>query len=239
MTPLFAKGGKPKPEPGGGTGGPTSVLLDETHTFEVGEPSHVSVFTTDLQAGAVGTASNADVVTAPSGERFLGRFVETRTDAVLTAPVGYSKYALSFTLYIIGSWDGKGKQAQSGTFDANVMEIGYRCGDNPTLTPIFATTFSNQLTVQQDYPLGFGLGGNKAATGSVAKEELNYRSQPDSSYTVPFRSFSDVTYRMTFSGAHSCGSSPISFVWGTSAPLQQSMFDESWGVDEVNIKLGN
>lgn len=238
ISPSYAKGGKPQPG-GGGPAGPTTIAVNDSFSFETGAASTVSSFSTELQPGAVGIASNPDIETAPAGQKFLGRFLQTSTDVVLSAPAGHSRYSLSFDLYIIGSWDGKGKQAQSGAFEANVVQIGYRCGSDPAITDLFLTTFSNQLTVQQDFPLTLGLGGNKAGTGSFTKDALNYRSRPDLSNTPPFRSFGDISYRLSFAGANPCGTAAIAFVWGTSNPKQQSLHDESWGIDNVSIKLGS
>jgi hypothetical protein len=236
--PVFARGGKPAPG-GGASGGPTTVALDDTHTFELNAPSTSSTFGTEIQPGVTAIASDPVITEAPSGERFLGRFEETRTLLVLTTPTAHPKYALDLDLYIIGSWDGKGKQAQQGAFLANIVEIGYRCGGSSTINPLYSTTFSNQLTVQQDYPQAFGLGGNKAGTSSIAKDALEYITRPDLSNTPLFRSFGDVSYRLSFAGANPCGAAAVSFVWGTSNPTQQSMHDESWGLDNVRIRLGS
>lgn len=238
ITPVFAKGGKPNPGTGG-SGGPTTVVIDDTHTFELNAPSTASSFGTDIQPGVTAVASDPVIAEAPSGERFLGRFEETRTLLVLTTPAAHPKYALDFDLYIIGSWDGKGKQAQQGAFLANIVEIGYRCSGSPTIHPLYSTTFSNQLTVQQDYPQAFGLGGNKAGTNSIAKDALEYVTRPDLSSTPLFRSFGDVSYRLSFAGDNPCVNAAVSFVWGTSNPTQQSMHDESWGLDNVRIQLGS
>ncbi|MEO8192504.1 MAG: hypothetical protein ABI681_01555 [Gemmatimonadales bacterium] len=234
-SPVYAR----KTGGGGAGGGPTTVVIDDNFSFEPGAAATASSFGTELQAGAVGEASDPAVATSPSGQRFLGRFQETRTQLVLTTPAGHSKYSLAFDLYTIGSWDGKGKQAQNGVFEANVVQIGYRCGTSATITPLFSTTFSNQLTVQQDYPRALGLGGNKAGTGSFAQDALGYRGHPELSNTPPFRSFADVSYRLTFAGANPCGTNAMSFVWDTSNPTQQNLNDESWGIDNVNLKMGS
>jgi hypothetical protein len=239
LSPSYAK---PTPPPGGG-GGPTNVLINDTFDFQSGigvSGAGGSTMATQLQPGISGTSADpAGVSTSPSGAKFLGRFTETRTDAVLNVVNGYAKYTLTFDLYIIGSWDGIGKQAQHGAFDANVVSISANCGGGVNV-PIFATTFSNQLTVQQDFPQPFGSGGGaKAASGSVSQETLGYRGHPELSNTPPFRSFSDAIYHLTYSGNNPCGSgNPIQFVWSTTNPRQQSMIDESWGVDNVNIKTG-
>ena len=210
--------------------------LIATYDFQggvVGASGGTSVVT-ELQPGAAGTASDPNVVTAPAGQMFLGRFANTQTTVVINVPAGYANYRVDYDLYIIGSWDGRGKQAQNGVFQANVYEVDSRCGT--TVSPLFKTTFSNQLTVQQDYPLAYLTGGNKAATGSYDQDLLNYRSAPTLSNTPVFRSFGDVEYHMTSGGANPCGGTgAFSLIISTSNPLQQSNYDESWGVDNIKI----
>jgi hypothetical protein len=197
-----------------------------------------STIGTELQPGISGTADDPNVVTAPAGdEQFLGRFPNTRTQIVITTP-GSTNYYLNFDLYVIGSWDGRGKQAQQGSFLANVVEVGYRCSATGAVTTLLKTTFSNQYTVQQDYPNAYLSGGYKAGTGSVAIDALGYATRPDLSNTPVFRSFGDATYDLTFSGSNPCGGGPITFLIGTSNPTQQSVYDESWGIDNVIARAG-
>jgi hypothetical protein len=191
---------------------------------------------TELQPGNLGSASDADVVEAPLGQSFLGRFANTRTMVVINSVSG-ANYNLTFDLYIIGSWDGRGKQAQQGVFKANVVEVGYRCTASGAITPLFKTTFSNQYTVQQDYPNAYLTGGFKAGTESEAIDALGYADRPDLSNTPQFRSFGDAIYNMTFSGSNPCSGAPT-FVISTSNPDQQSVYDESWGVDNIVVRAG-
>ena len=198
-----------------------------------------STIGTELQPGISGSADAADVVTAPAGdEQFLGRFPNTRTMVVISSAAGGANYNLSLDLYIIGSWDGRGKQAQQGIFQANVVEIGYRCSAGGAITNLFKSTFSNQYTVQQDYPNAYLSGGYKAGTGSVAIDALGYVDEPGLSHTPQFRSFGDATYNLTLSGSNPCGGSPMIFTISTSNPTQQSVYDESWGVDNIIVRAG-
>jgi len=193
---------------------------------------------TEIQPGAAGVADAPTIQTAPSGEHFVGRFPNTRTDLVVNVASGYNNYSLKFDFYTIGSWDGRGKQAQHGIFDANVFDISYQCGSAAPVS-MFKTSFSNQLTVQQDYPQAYLTGGNKAATGAFATDALNYKSDPIGSNTPTFRSFGDVSYHMSFAGANPCGpGAAIQFEISTSNPTQQSVRDESWGVDNILVKAG-
>jgi hypothetical protein len=167
---------------------------------------------------------------------FVGRFSNTQTVVQLGVPAGGAKYALAFDVYAIGSWDGIGKQAQNGAFLANVFQVGAVCASAPgTIIDIFTTTFSNQMTVQQNYPLSYASGGGaKALTGSVASDSL-FKGDPTVNVPV-FRSVSDAIYHMSFAGTNPCGSGAVTFVFRTYAPGQQSAPDETWGVDNISIK---
>jgi hypothetical protein len=243
LTPSYAKPGS-----GGGTVTPAQTVVGN-YKFDVG--------TVDISSGTgIGAdtddqtqASNAaDLQFAPADpdNGFVGRFNNTHTRALAVFNTAGSKYTIDFDLYVIGSWDGKGKQAQNGAFLANVFQVGVRCGSNPTVTPLFTTTFSNQKTVQQDFPAAFGLGGNKYLTGSVAgsADALGYRGAKDAngnllSNTPTFQSVGDVTYHMTYTitSAQYCGSDAPTFVFSSTAPGQQSNYDESWGLDNIVMKM--
>ena len=246
LSPSYAKGGNPgKPGGGGGGGGGTPITVftaNDSYNFD-GEiiASAGSAWGTQLDPSAQGAASSPTIATVPgTSNKFLGRFEETHTQALLTVANGGEKYELEFDLYIIGSWDGKGKQAQHGVFEANIVQIGYQCTPFD-IQNIFSTTFSNQLTVQQDYPApAFSGGGSKAGTGAVSTDALGYKNYPLLSNTPLFRSFGDAIYRMKFAGANPCGSgNTVTFVIGTSNPTQQNMWDESWGIDNLMIKAGS
>lgn len=239
LTPSYAK---PAPPP---TTEASGGLISASYTFDVG--------VVDISAGTgIGTdtddsslqsaAGTVEYAPADANNGFIGRYDNTHTRTLLVFNDAGSKYTVNFDLYIIGSWDGKGKQAQQGTFLANVFQVGYRCGTSSTVTPIFSTTFSNQLTVQQDYPNALGLGGFKAGSGSIAIDALGYKDRPDLSNTPTFRSFGDATYRFSYTLAGICGGTTgtaPTFVFSSTAPGQQSNFDESWGLDNIVLKADN
>ena len=233
LSPVYAKGGKP-----GGGGGPTPATTQVAYfqfngAIEAQAGAGIGTDTDD--ASQAGSASDLHYVPAAPANGFVGRFNNTNTRLILTPANAATKYTVDFDLYVIGSWDGRGKQAQSGTFQANVFQVGYRCNPAGVVTPIFTTTFSNQLTVQQDYPLSYLTGGNKAGTGATAIDALGYASRPDLSNTPVFRSFGDATYHLTYTIESVCGGAAPQFVFSSTAPGQQSNYDESWGID--NLKL--
>lgn len=194
----------------------------------------------DTPDGIGASANTVNFVPADGSNGFIGRYNNTATRSLVSLTQVAAKYTIDFDLYIIGSWDGKGKQAQNGNFLANVFQAAYRCSPTGAVVPMFTTTFSNQLTVQQDYPLAYPLGGNKAGTGATAIDALGYRNRPDLSNTPTFRSFGDATYHFSFTIDNTaCGTAAPTFVFSSTAPGQQSNYDESWGIDNVVIKADN
>lgn len=236
---LSARYAKPVPPPS--VTPAVGNVVDALYSFDVG--------TVDATAGT-GIGSDTDNLTQASDagvlqyvpnsngtDGFIGRFDNTHTRALAVFNTVGTKYTVEFDLYVIGSWDGKGKQAQNGNFQANVFQVAYRCGSgNAAVVPLFTTTFSNQLTVQQDFPLAYGLGGNKATTGSVAVDALGYRDHPELSSTPVFRSFGDATYHLSYTITNECGNVAPTFVFSSTAPGQQSNYDESWGLDNISMR---
>ncbi len=236
-------GKKTPPQPTGVTGSLTSAMF--TFDQQSVSASSGSIGGVTVSTNVIGGASTASSITpvpiynSPSNY-FVGRFANTETSVQLDVPSGGTKYLLDFDVYAIGSWDGIGKQAQSGAFLANVFQVGAMCAsDAPgTVRDIFTTTFSNQMTVQQNYPLAYGTGGGAKALTGAKNSDVNFKGDP--TVIVPlFRSVSDATYHLTFTGANPCGSGAVKFVFRTYAPGQQSASDETWGVDNITIKTDN
>jgi hypothetical protein len=237
LSPSYAKPVKP-PTVTEATGN----LASGSFNFDVGGvtiSSGVGIGSDTDNATVAATADEVSYAPSNSNNGFIGRYNNTHTRTLLVFQQAGSKYTVKFDLYIIGSWDGKGKQAQNGAFQANVFQIGYRCGVDPTVTPVFTTTFSNQLTVQQDYPAALGLGGNKATTGAKATDALGFKDRPDLSNTPPFRSFGDATYPMSYTLSGICPGTAPTFVISSTAPGQQSNYDESWALDNIVLKSDN
>ena len=234
---LTVREGKPTSEPGITV---TGNLTNDSYTFEdfgISGASGTSWAADNLGDGVV-TASAPPLSEAyNSSTHFMGR--ADNSSLFLIVPNPGSTYSLTFDLYIIGSWDGQGQQAQSGTFGHDIWRASIRCGSASAApsTILLETDFSNQLTVQQSYPKSSTQkGGAKAATGSYAQDLLGYRNDP-SVNTPTFRSFGDVEYHMSFSGTNPCAAGQTAFFTFTvpNANLQ-SNYDESWGLDNVVIK---
>jgi hypothetical protein len=241
LAPQYGKGAPP---PAGVLGNLTAASFDFSGaSLAATALSGLSVggasITTGVLSSAAGIASSA--VPVPTFNHpdnyFLGRFDNTQTVALLNVPLGGSKYDLAFDVYAIGSWDGLGKQAQGGAFGSNLFQVGVLCSSAPgTIKDIFTTTFSNQMTVQQNYPNTYGSGGGaKALTNSTASNTLFVG---DPTVSVPlFRSVSDATYHMSFTGTNPCGSGAFTVLFRSySSSTSQTAFDETWGVDNIIIK---
>lgn len=193
----------------------------------------------DLESGGF-SASAPNIVSAWNETTdFVGRVDNHAIFLVVPAENAGSVYSLAFDLYIIGSWDGQGKQAQQGAFGQDLWRLSIRCGtlNSAPEQILLETDFSNQLTVQQSYPLSASKkAGKKAASGSFAIDALGFVNDP-SVHTPQFRSFGDVSYHMEFSGSNPCNvGENLIFAYVVPDAGLQSNRDESWGLDNVMIK---
>ena len=228
---------KPVTDPGISVAG---NLTNATYTFEdlsISGAAGTSWAADELTDGSFGISSPPITEAWNHTTHFLGR--ADNTSLFLIVPNPGSTYSLTFDLYIIGSWDGQGQQAQHGVFGQDIWRLAIRCG-SPNAAPsriLLETDFSNQLTVQQSYPdAATQKGGHKAASGAYATDLLGFRFDPNVN-TPTFRSFGDTEYRMSFSGTNPCAAGQTAFFTFTvpDAGLQ-SNYDESWGLDNVVIK---
>jgi hypothetical protein len=242
LTPSYAKPG-PGPGPTPVVGTTTDLTFDFNGSVIAAGTLGVAAFVTEDQTNAAGTSAASSIGSADylpgTTNGFLGRFANISDQAVLNVGNGGSRYSISFDLYIIGTWDGKGKQAQHGAFQANVWSIGTRCGaPSQAFDNLFSTTFSNQVTVQQDFPAPAGSGGGaKATTGAYKVNELGYSGRLDLTNIAPFKPIADSWYKLSYTGDNPCGvGQPMSFVFRASNPLAQPTWDESWAIDNVVIK---
>jgi hypothetical protein len=233
---LDARFDKPGPPPG-----PTVVgsLTSDAFNFEDGSISGAagtSWAVDDLAAGGFSAAAPGIVTAYNNSTMFMGR-VDNHA-LFLVVPNGGSKWSLAFDLYIIGSWDGQGQQAQHGAFGQDIWSLEVRCSVNSApVQVLLETDFSNQETVQQSFPRSTSQnGGSKAGTGGYGKDLLGFRNDP-AVHTPSFRSYGDTEYALSFSGFNPCGAgNPLVFAFEVPNAGLQSNYDESWGVDNVIVK---
>ncbi|MGK2962931.1 MAG: hypothetical protein ACSLFK_12390 [Gemmatimonadaceae bacterium] len=236
---LSARSAKPVADPGISVSG---NLTNQTFDFEDGgfEIAGGPFFAlNDLESGGFSTSA-PNISSAYNGSTdFIGRVNNHEIFLVIPSVVAGDVYSLEFHLYIIGSWDGQGKQAQQGRFGQDLWRLSIRCGSLNTGPEqiLLETDFSNQYTVQQSYPQKASKqGGNKAGSGSYEIGGLGFINDP-SVHTPQFRSFADASYHMEFSGSNPCGADQnLIFAFVVPDGGLQSNYDESWGLDNVVIK---
>jgi len=220
------------------SGNLTSQMFDfEDGGFEVAGGPFFAV--DDLTSGGF-SASAPNVVAAwNNSTRFIGRVDNHAIFLVVPAETAGTVYSLDFDLYIIGSWDGQGKQAQQGRFGQDLWRLSIRCGslNSAPAQVLLETDFSNQMTVQQSYPLKASQqAGNKAGQGAFNIGGLGFINDP-SVHTPQFRSFADASYNMNFKGSNPCAAGQnLIFAFVVPHAGLQSNYDESWGLDNVMIK---
>ncbi|NCS28733.1 MAG: PEP-CTERM sorting domain-containing protein [Microcystis aeruginosa F13-15] len=194
------------------------------------------VYSNDFTTGSgYSEWSNNITTTAPSGERFLGRFSSSNKSATtpsgtttltLPIPTRTTNISLAFDLYIIHSWDGNGNPADPivGPDNWRVQIIG-----NPN--PLLQATFNNVsgLAPISSRTQSFGgqnqpLGDYPARTGAFAIDTLGI----ESGFVWGSR---DSTYRFFFTFPYTQSSLSINF----SDLGLQGLIDESWGLDNIVI----
>lgn len=215
-------------------------LTNNTFEFDDGtiDASDGATFTVDdLNPGGISAAApNIASVFNATANRFLGRLDNHK--ARLIVPNGGSTYSVSYDLYIIGSWDGNGKQSGK-QWGPDIWENSIACTpDGAPVTTLLRTTFSNQKTVQQSYPKAYGAAGsgNRAGDGAFASDALGFKNDPTVNTPI-FDSYGDTWYKMSFTGTNPCGAGNAMYLlWSVPGATLQSNYDESWGVDNVSIK---
>ena len=191
-----------------GSSATTLMVLDEN------QQSAASVLTENLPA------SPDDYV--------LGRL--NNEQVVIGILPNAKSYEISFDFYAIGSWDGRGQQAQHGSFGQDNWQVSAKCGTS--LVNIFTTTFSNQKSVQQHYP--------NAITGKSAQWLSSSSGSNVTGFDVPVPLFSSVVdswYELTFKGLNPCGGEAFTAIYLTIPGFSlQTRADESWAIDDLLVK---
>ena len=222
----------------GGTFTVSGSLTNDAFPFDDGtfSSSAGSTFTVESLTGGFGaSAPNLGSVFNNASNKFIGRVDNHRINLIV--PNGGSAYDISYDLYIIGSWDGNGKQSGK-QYGVDIWENSIACSPTgPAVATLIRTTFSNQKTVQQSYPHNYGAGGgsNKAGDGAFAVNALGYINDP-TSHTPQFESVGDTWYKLHFTGVNPCGAGNAIFLqFSVPGATLHSNYDESWGIDNVHI----
>ncbi len=181
-----------------------------------------------VASGVLATWSNATFSTTPgtvahAQDRFRGEFTNTTVTLGLSNLAAHSQITVSFDLYVIRSWDGN----SGGTFGPDIWSLAV---DGETL---LGTTFCIHPSGEgsQAYPDGFPGGEHPCGTGAAEEGTLGY--------TFNYAGFgvrpANNVYRLSFTFAHSSDALTLGFA----ASGLQGIADESWGLDNVIVSVGN
>ena len=172
------------------------------------------IYWNDFEAGAGAEWSSHPLDTSPSGHQFLGQFGNGGTSLAISCLAAHEAVRVSFDLYLIRSWDGDGPP------DIAPDLWSFSASSNT----ILMTTFSNWDGDYQAYPMAYPDGNNPAFTGAAEIDTLGYEF-----LGVPM----DSIYHLSFLVPHQTDLLELDFA----ALGLQSLLDESWGIDNVEVKF--
>jgi tetratricopeptide (TPR) repeat protein len=178
------------------------------------------VFSYDFE-GPIGSEwSDTSTQTTPKGgQRFLGQFGNETVSLKLSDLPLHSAVTISFDLYLINSWDGNGTDPNRNLINPGPDIWDLSIVGGPTL---FQTTFSNVEGGWQAYPGWYPYANYPPYSGAAAVNTLGY---------VWDGNPSDSVYHLSFVFPHSASSLELRF---SSSGLQE-LYDESWGLDNVEV----
>jgi hypothetical protein len=178
--------------------------------------------------------SSAAISFTPSGRygQFLGEFGNQTVSLTLTNLPPHREVTVSLSLFILKSWDGNQISDPVGGARVGPDVWGCYVSGGPTL---LSTTFSNinrfprsgypAVTYAQAFPGGYPGGDFPPGTGSAESNTLGYQFAG-----VPM----DAVYPLKFTFAHTEPTLTLNFVGSSNL---QGIADESWGLDNVEIRL--
>jgi hypothetical protein len=218
-TPVSSAGPTPTPNP---TPTPTPTPIPTPTPTPAPTPRPFLYQENFEGAGGPGTewSSQTISVTPVGGRRFLGEFANGEGVRLSfdTLPPAHQSVTVSFDLYIIRSWDGDGSQGAGP--DIWSLSVG--------AVTLLRTTFSNfngtnGSFIPQHYPdSASGSVVHPGRTGAVENNTLGYTNgEPQ-----------DSVYRLSFTFPHTGNLLSLQF----SGQDLQGVADESWGIDNVEVR---
>ena len=218
-----------------------SLTTATSAAFDVIAQSADVVYFNDFEAAAGPEWSHARRSMVPSGtypgRGFLGDFGcadyqdadgpqadDCRAADVVTLSLAglpaHDDITITFDLFLIRTWDGNPLGAGQGTAP-DVFNLSVSGG--PTL--LNASFAVHPFRPYQSYPAAYPTDGSAAPnnarhTGALETDALGYDM--------------DAVYRLTFTLAHSQPTITFRFT----APDLQALQDESWGLDNVEVRVG-
>jgi uncharacterized repeat protein (TIGR01451 family) len=177
--------------------------------------------------------SSTSIDITPVGARkFLGQFGNQTVSLSLNDLPNHTALTISFDLFIIRTWDGNQILHPTGSGTPGPDEWELNVVGGPVL---LHTTFTNidqdpPFNFRQAYPDNYPGGDHPARTGAIEVNTLGF----DSSYTG-HPDANDSVYHLVFIFPHSASSIVLNFAGIGLQPV----FDESWGLDNVQVSVSN
>jgi hypothetical protein len=206
--------------------------------------SAATVYMNDFQTAVGAGWSSADntitITQAPNDdfERwFLGEFSNGTVSLSLTGLPEHVTTTVSFSLYLIRSWDGNATDDDGVPIGPDYWNLSV--GDDP---PLLNTTFSNGGIVGQAYaPTPFAAGCTGYNLDGLDAGEYNPMTGASECYSLGYTFSSlivknepmDSVYNLSFMFAHNASDLVLNF----SATGLQGIDDESWGLDNVMVQV--
>ena len=187
--------------------------------------SYCAVYFNDFETTPGSEWSNTLTDTTPTGNRgFLGQFGNETVTLTLNNLPAHSDITVSFDLFVIRSWDGNDETIYLGEpMGPDIWNLAVQGGPS-----LLDTTFSNSTGTTpndyQAYPDSYPGGVYQGFTGADEIKTLGYIHPLGGS-------IQDAVYNLSFTFSHSESSLSLDF----SASNLQSLSDESWGIDNVEI----
>jgi len=176
-------------------------------------------FSDDFTAPAAPQWSNPTRFTPPAGRTFLGKFGNETVSLNLTNLPAHSEASVEFDLFIIRSWDGNG-ELTAGFPDTWKLDVT----SGPTL---LFTSFTNVGGNSQAFPGTHPGPAHGPRTGR--DEDVNSLGTGE-----------DTVYHLTFNFSHTASTLGLNFISNqlTASGAPSGIADESWGLDNVEVRLG-
>lgn len=179
---------------------------------------------------------SAPITTQPAcGSAFIGEFNNQTVDLSLVELPQHTTVTIEFDLLILRSWDGNETSRSTSSPAAWPYALPGSDAIGPDVwslsvdeQPLLTTTFSNweDYGFRQAYPSAYPGGSHPSRTGASKVNSLCYKFGTTSQDTV---------YHMRYTIPHDQTNLILSF----SASGLQAIADESWGLDNVTVRLSS
>lgn len=201
--------------------------VDPTEFIELNRAG-IPVRSFDFETPSSVEWSRQATATSPSGRRFLGEFSNETVRLQLSNLPPHSALTVGFDLFLVRSWDGNATSFPQYGPDVFKLAVGGFFFPATLMQTTFSTSPAGELEQRQAYP-GTHPGGNYPPNKNTAEKpnSLGYvATLPDGS------SPRDAVYRFSVTIPHIETLLDLDF----SASGLQDLGDESWGLDDVEVR---